>query len=58
MGVVAIFVTLISVLFVLPWPDTPRWYLLKGRRSEAIGVLSWLYKRDNIDDDLKEIEEN
>ena len=58
MGVVAIFVTLISVLFVLPWPDTPRWYLLKGRRSEAVGVLSWLYKHDNIDDDLKEIEEN
>ena len=57
-AVVAIFVTLMSVFFVLPWPDTPRWYLLKGRRSEAIGVLSWLYKRDNIDDDLKEIEEN
>ena len=58
MAVVAIFVTLMSVLFVLPWPDTPRWYLLKGRRGEAIAVLSWLYERDNVDDDLKEIEEN
>ncbi|HZU69939.1 MAG TPA: sugar porter family MFS transporter [Ktedonobacteraceae bacterium] len=52
--------SLIVLFLLLPLPDTPRWYVMKGRRQKALDTLSRIEpvetaKRevDELEDDLK-----
>lgn len=46
------------VILMLPMPETPRWYLGKNRRSDALCSLLWLRGPDaDIDKECTTIEE-
>ena len=46
------------VIMMFPMPETPRWYLGKNRRSEALCALLWLRGPDaDIEEECAAIEE-
>lgn len=49
-----------AILFfiLLTFPDTPRWYMMKGREKEAENVLKKLEPPESYDKQLKQIKED
>jgi sugar porter (SP) family MFS transporter len=55
MSAVASFVAL---AVVAPLPDTPRWYMMKGRREEALAVLRRSEEEDLVQAEMAQLEED
>lgn len=47
-----------AIIVVVLWnfPDTPRWYMMKGRKEEALAALKKIEHPDNVEEEFKKIE--
>jgi MFS family permease len=43
---------------LLPLPDTPRWYLMKGRREQAREALRTIESEAEVDEEMRQFEED
>ena len=50
----------ISIIAVLPLPESPRWYMIQGKESEAMKSLQWLRGEENevIHEEFQQIKES
>jgi sugar porter (SP) family MFS transporter len=48
---------LLVALLLLPLPDTPRWYLMKGRREQALGALRRIESEAEVEEEMRQFEE-
>jgi sugar porter (SP) family MFS transporter len=50
--------SLIVLFLLLPLSDTPRWYMMKGRRQQARAALLNIEPEENVDRELDQMEED
>lgn len=48
---------IIVAFMLLPLPDTPRWYLMKGRREQAREALLQIESEEEVDTEMRQFEE-
>lgn len=48
--------SIIVLFLLLPLPDTPRWYMMKGRRPQARATLLSIEPEANVDRELDQLE--
>lgn len=50
--------SIIVAFLLLPLPDTPRWYLMKGRREQARAALRNIESEAEVDEEMRQYEED
>lgn len=55
---IGILVPSAAIFLLLKVPETPRWYLIRGRRAEAVRALQWLRGTMDVEEELGDIEES
>jgi sugar porter (SP) family MFS transporter len=48
----------VVLFFVLRLPDTPRWYMMRGRRQEAVAVLRRAEREDLVQAEIAQLEDD
>ena len=51
-------IPVLATLVAFRIPDTPRFHLLKGDRQGATRALAWLSESNDVDDEIRDIEES
>lgn len=49
---------IVVAFMLLPLPDTPRWYLMKGRREQAREALLKIETEAEVDEEIRQFEED